>query len=102
MKYDLTEKRILIVDDTKENIDVLGEILSDYKRNVALNGMRALKIAKEKQPDLILLDIMMPEMDGFEVCEKLKSDPETADIPVIFITAKNQVEDEVKGLARCY
>jgi two-component system NtrC family sensor kinase len=93
-----TEYRVLIVDDTKENIDVLGEVLSNYKRSVALNGMKALKIAKEKKPDLILLDIMMPEMDGFEVCERLKQDEDTKDIPVIFITAKNQVEDEVRGL----
>jgi two-component system, NtrC family, sensor kinase len=93
-----SEKRILLVDDTKENIDVLAEVLSQYKRSVALNGERALKIALEKKPDLILLDIMMPEMDGFEVCRRLKADESTKDIPVIFITAKNQVEDEVQGL----
>lgn len=94
----LSENWILIVDDTKENIIVLGEILSDYKRMVALNGEKALLIAKTKKPDLILLDIMMPEMDGFEVCRRLKDDPDTSSIPVIFITAKNQTEDEVKGL----
>ncbi len=98
MNKETINERILIVDDTKENIDVLGEILSGYQKSVALNGIRALKIAKSKKPDLILLDIMMPEMDGFEVCRRLKEDPETKDIPVIFITAKNQVEDEVKGL----
>ena len=94
----LSDKKILIVDDTKENIDVLGEILSSYKRSVALNGEKALKIAVEKKPDIILLDIMMPEMDGFEVCRRLKADETTRDIPVIFITAKNQIEDEVEGL----
>lgn len=100
MFTELTEDRnkILIVDDTPENIDILGEILSDYKKFIATNGERALKLAKEKLPDLILLDIMMPGMDGFEVCKRLKSDNDTKDIPVIFITAKNQVEDEVKGL----
>jgi len=94
----LSEKRVLIVDDTKENIDVLAEILSNYKRSVALSGEKALKIAVEKKPDIILLDVMMPEMDGFEVCRRLKDNEETKDIPVIFITAKNQVEDEVHGL----
>jgi two-component system, NtrC family, sensor kinase len=94
----LGENRILIVDDTRENIIVLGEILSAYKRSIALNGEKALIIAKDQKPDLILLDIMMPEMDGFEVCKRLKDDPDTSSIPVIFITAKNQVEDEVRGL----
>lgn len=98
MSNSLYESRILIVDDTKENIDVLGEVLSQYKRNVALNGEKAIKIAKEKRPDIILLDIMMPDMDGFEVCRILKADNDTKDIPVIFVTAKNLIEDEVRGL----
>jgi putative two-component system response regulator len=90
---------ILVVDDTSENIDVLkGLLKSDYKVKVALNGAKAINIAnKEPQPDLILLDIMMPEMDGYEVCRRLKSDIKTARIPVIFVTAKNEVEDESKG-----
>ncbi|MDC1067582.1 response regulator [Candidatus Kapabacteria bacterium] len=90
--------KILIVDDTPENIDVLGEILKDHKKFVALNGEKALKIAENKLPDLILLDIMMPGMDGFEVCSKLKENTITKNIPVIFITAKNQIEDETRGL----
>jgi adenylate cyclase len=92
---------ILVVDDTPENIDVLkGLLQDDYRVKVALNGVKALKIAQgETQPDLILLDVMMPEMDGFECCEKLKADPKTKDIPVIFITAKNEMEDEVRGLS---
>ncbi len=94
----IEKQKILIVDDTPENIDILGEILTDYKKFIAINGERALKLAKDKLPDLILLDIMMPGMDGFEVCTKLKEDNITKDIPVIFITAKNQIEDEVKGL----
>ncbi len=96
---DLTEARILIVDDTPENIDLLGDLLSDYKRSVALNGEKALRIASgPNTPDLILLDVMMPGMDGFEVCRRLKQDEKTRDIPVIFITAKNSVEDETQGL----
>ena len=95
-----TEKPcILIVDDTKENLDLLTGLLeSDYKIKAAPNGKIALKAVKAGGlPDLILLDIMMPEMDGYEVCEKLKQDPETRDIPVIFVTAKSEVDDETKG-----
>jgi adenylate cyclase len=90
---------ILIVDDTKDNLDLLTGLLeSDYRIRAAPNGKIALKIVKSGGlPDLILLDIMMPEMDGYEVCEKLKADPETRDIPVIFVTAKNEVDDETRG-----
>ena len=99
MNEALKSSRILIVDDTPENIDVLGEVLSDYKKQVALNGENALKIAfGENKPDLILLDIMMPGMSGFDVCKILKEDERTKDIPIIFITAKSEVEDETKGL----
>lgn len=94
------KKVILIVDDTTSNIDVLSGILrQEYKVKIALNGERALKLAvADPKPDMILLDIMMPEMDGYEVCGKLKSNPATVKIPVIFVTAKNQDEDEKKGL----
>ena len=90
---------VLVVDDTPENIDVLYGVLNkDYKVKAAPNGLKALKIAQgEKPPDLILLDIMMPEMDGYEVCERLKEDERTRDIPVIFVTAKTETEDENKG-----
>ncbi|CAM2005302.1 response regulator [Acanthopleuribacter pedis] len=93
-------KTILVVDDAPENIDVLSGILSDtFKVKAALNGERALVIAaKEPKPVLILLDIMMPGMDGYAVCRRLKQNPATADIPVIFVTAKNQDEDEQQGL----
>ena len=98
----LIEERqtILIVDDTPDNITLLSALLKDhYRIKVATNGERALKIAAATPlPDLILLDIMMPGMDGYEVCQRLKADPRTADIPVIFLTAKVQVEDEEKGL----
>jgi len=89
---------ILIVDDTSSNIDVLANMLQEYKILVAKNGSRAIEISKEQKPDLILLDVMMPEMDGFEVCRQMKSSHSTADIPIIFVTAKNRIEDEVKGL----
>jgi serine phosphatase RsbU (regulator of sigma subunit) len=91
---------VLVVDDSPENIDLLGNALSqDYEIKVALSGEKALKIAgAEKPPDLILLDIMMPGMDGYEVCRRLKSNAKTQDIPVIFVTSMSEVEDEKKGL----
>ncbi len=90
---------ILLVDDQIENLQILGNILnqSNYKRALATNGIDALNIADKKNPDLILLDIMMPNMNGFEVCEKLKDNPNTRHIPVIFLTAKTQVEDIKRG-----
>ncbi|OSM01719.1 response regulator [Magnetofaba australis] len=98
----LTPERatILVVDDTPENIDVLSGVLrGEYKVKAALNGDKALRIASaESKPDMILLDVMMPEMDGYEVCRRLKADPATARIPVIFITAKSEQEDERRGL----
>jgi Amt family ammonium transporter len=95
----LEKRKILIVDDVPTNITVLTEILmSDYKMVCATNGSDALKLAVSSVPDLILLDIMMPEMDGYEVCRQLKSDDRTQNIPVIFLTAKKEEEDEVKGL----
>jgi len=95
----LEKRKILIVDDVPTNITVLTEILmSDYKMVCATNGTDALKLAVSSVPDLILLDIMMPEMDGYEVCRQLKSDDRTQNIPVIFLTAKKEEEDEVKGL----
>jgi putative two-component system response regulator len=90
---------ILIVDDVPDNIDVLGGILRHhYNIKVALDGQRALRIAvSDPKPDLILLDIMMPGIDGYEVCQRLKSDPITSDIPVIFITARDDSADEEHG-----
>ncbi len=91
---------VLVVDDTPENIDLLDGLLNqDYKIKAALNGEKALKIAgSENPPDIILLDIMMPDMDGYEVCRHLKADPKTRDIPIIFITAKSDESDETRGL----
>ncbi|CAK0754724.1 two-component system, chemotaxis family, response regulator WspR [Azospirillaceae bacterium] len=90
---------ILIVDDTPANIEVLSEILGvDYEILFATGGVDGLDLAWSEKPDIILLDIMMPEMDGYEVCARLKADMRTADTPVIFITAMAQEEDEAKGL----
>ncbi len=87
---------ILVVDDTNINIKILVELLGDkYDVVVAMDGKTALKIAKEEIPDLILLDIMMPIIDGFEVCKQLKENPKTKDIPIIFLTAKTD-EDSIE------
>jgi putative two-component system response regulator len=90
---------VLVVDDTPENLELMSELLLDsYRVKVASSGLKALRIAVgNPQPDLILLDIMMPEMDGYEVCRLLKADPATADIPVVFLTAKSEVADEQQG-----
>lgn len=90
---------ILVVDDTPENVDVLAGVLSPhYTVKVALAGDKALRIAQSaSSPDLILLDVMMPELDGYEVCRRLKANPATRDIPVIFVTARTEVEDESRG-----
>lgn len=92
--------KILIVDDTPANIRLLGGALHpEHEIIIATNGADALKIAETERPDLILLDIVMPGMDGYEVCRHLKDSPVTKNIPVIFITAKAEEEDEVKGLS---
>jgi len=89
---------ILIVDDTESNIDLLVEVLGDdYELSVAMNGQEALEAVSDALPDLILLDIIMPGMDGYEVCRKLKAERAWAKIPVIFITAMTEVQDEAKG-----
>ena len=93
-----SEQKILIVDDVPENIDALGTVLADYTRQVALNGKKALqKALSDNPPDLILLDIIMPDLDGYEVCRQLKANEKSRDIPVIFITAKDEIEDETQG-----
>ncbi len=101
MKALNSKPTILVVDDTPDNIDLLRAVLEDdYRTKIAVNGERALKIAAgADQPDLILLDIMMPGMSGYDVCRALKADPATANIPVIFVTAMSEVADEQLGLA---
>ena len=95
----MNQTNILIVDDTLDNLLLLTHILTqkDYKVHTASNGEEALVAAVAAPPDLILLDIMMPGMDGYTVCERLKARPETAHIPVIFISALNQPLDKVKA-----
>ncbi len=92
---------LLVVDDTPTSVDLLHAILrDDFQIKVATNGDRAVAVAqKEPRPAIILLDVMMPGVDGYEACRRLKENPDTALIPVIFITAKSEVEDEQKGLS---
>ncbi len=100
MEQPESQYRILIVDDTPENIDVLGELLSDYKRTFARDGTKALEKVRNGQGiDLILLDVMMPGINGFEVCRQLKADRDTRDIPVIFVTSLEDETIEAKGLS---
>lgn len=93
-------KTILVVDDAAETIAVLDEILNPYYRvTVARDGEKAMAICRSAMPpDLILLDILMPDPDGYEVCRQLKADPKTEPIPIIFVTAKDEIEDEARGL----
>lgn len=95
----MQNKSILIVDDIAENIDILVELLkSDYDIRAASNGNMALKISQsEVPPDLILLDIMMPEMDGYEVCKKLRANTQTTNIPIIFVSAADSIEERLQG-----
>ena len=100
MSHEEVRPVVLAVDDTPENLDVVKALLvPEYKVKVVTNGAAALKIAEKQPPDIILLDIMMPEMDGYEVCRRLKANPATAEIPVIFLTAKDQTADEAEGFA---
>ncbi|MFT5236223.1 MAG: putative two-component system response regulator, partial [Shewanella sp.] len=99
-KSTVEKATVLVVDDTPENIDVLAGVLRDtYKVKVAKNGEIALRITRSPTPpDLILLDVMMDGIDGYEVCRQLKIDHSTRHIPIIFVTAKIAQEDEVRGL----
>jgi len=92
-------KTLLLVDDAPANIQIANSILKDsYKIRIATNGAKALELASVTPlPDLILLDVMMPEMDGYEVCTRLKMSAETRDIPIIFLTGQTEIEDETKG-----
>ncbi len=99
MEAQNADPQILIVDDTPKNLQVLGTVLKKegYSIIVAQNGLQALEATEKVPPDLILLDVMMPELDGFETCKRLKENPETREIPVIFLTARIETEDIVKG-----
>ena len=91
---------VLVVDDTPDNLFLMSGLLKDlYKVKVASGGEKALRIAQsDNPPDLILLDVMMPDMDGYEVCRQLKAEPRTRDIPVILITASNDLEDDMSAM----
>jgi len=91
---------VLVVDDVPANLRLISELLQEhYQVRVATSGAQALRIVDRTIPDLILLDVMMPEMDGHEVCRRLKADPKTCDVPVLFLSARNQDEDECLGFA---
>ena len=95
------QSKVLIVEDMTENIEVLGAILKPYyRRSVAMQGEKALQIvASDNPPDLVLLDVNMPGMDGYEVCRRIKGNDQTKDIPVIFVSALNEVGDETRGFS---
>ena len=100
MPQDRGKAVIMIVDDTQDNIALVHEILKDeYRVIAATDGAKALVAAGRTRPDLILLDVMMPVMDGYETCRRLKGNKSLRDIPILFLTAKSAVEDEEKGLA---
>jgi signal transduction histidine kinase/CheY-like chemotaxis protein len=100
LSYFADKPTVLVVDDTNDNLTFLSNLLkSTYRVKVANSGEKALKIIKsDSPPDLVLLDIMMPDMDGYEVCRQIKADTRTQKIPIIFLTAKSDIDDEVKGL----
>ena len=89
---------VMVVDDTESNIDILVELLSeDFEIMVAMDGKECLETVRYQTPDLFLLDVMMPGMDGYELCRKLKNYKKTKDIPVIFVTAKGEIDDKLDG-----
>ena len=97
MNVDKKSSKILIVDDNPVNIDFLVELLKEYDARTVLDGVSALEAVAEERPDVILLDISMPGMDGFEVCQKLKESPKSRDIPVIFLSASHDTESIVRA-----
>ena len=100
MENSTRKPTVLIVDDSPESIDVLRSLLQqDYHVQPAIHGELALRLAQRFAPDVILLDVMMPDMDGYEVCRRLKSDNATANIPVIFITTLSEAVQEARGLS---
>jgi sigma-B regulation protein RsbU (phosphoserine phosphatase) len=95
---DLSECRVLIVDDVKANVDMLVEALrGEYKLSVALGGEAALRAVEKNPPDLLLLDIVMPGVDGYEVCRRLRADPATRELPVMFLSSLEDVQDKARG-----
>ena len=91
-------KTVMVVDDTETNIDILVDLLADdYEIMVAMDGKECLEAVQMQTPDIFLLDVMMPGMDGYELCRKLKSYKRTRDVPVIFVTAKGEIDDKLDG-----
>ena len=91
-------KTVMVVDDTETNIDILVDLLGDdYEIMVAMDGKECLEAVRVQTPDIFLLDVMMPGMDGYELCRKLKSYKRTRDVPVIFVTAKDAIDDKLDG-----
>ena len=99
-KKENMQATVLVVDDNQQNLELLQAYLDDMdcETIAAHDGAEALEIIKQKQPDLILLDVMMPKMSGFEVCRRVKNNPKTADIPVIMVTALSELGDIERGL----
>src|SRR5215472_16428387 len=94
----LSDSRVLLVDDAKANLDILVEGLkADHRLSLAFNGETALQLAARTPPDLILLDIMMPGMDGYEVCRRMRKMPETAEVPIMFLSSLEEVKDKTQG-----
>src|SRR5437868_8207613 len=94
----LSDCRVLLVDDAKANLDILVEGLkADHKLSLALNGEMALQIATRTPPDLVLLDIVMPGMDGYEVCRRMRKNPETAEVPIMFLSSLEDVQNKTRG-----
>ena len=100
MELDLSASRVLIADDNEQNRELLDAYLADedYQILMAQDGAETLQVVREQQPDLILLDIMMPRMSGYEVCEQLKADPEFSGVPVLMVTALNEMGDIEKAV----
>ena len=99
MSRPMKRARVLIVDDQRLNVQLLTDILKEhYDLAIASDGERAIELCERRPPDLVLLDVQMPGLDGYEVCRRLKANPATREIPVIFVTARDSVEDQIKGL----
>ncbi|MEO0688459.1 MAG: response regulator, partial [Cyanobacteria bacterium J06649_11] len=98
-QVDLKNSTILVVDDNSTNLSVIVDYLEehDFTTLISKDGESSIRRAKYAKPDLILLDILMPGIDGYETCLRLKADPETKDVPIIFMTALSSIEDKVKG-----
>jgi len=96
---DLSSCKVLIVDDAEENIDILVDALGElYDVSVAMDGESALEAVSEEKPDIILLDIMMPGMNGYDVCKRIQANPDTAGVPIVFMSALDNVGDRARGL----